>query len=94
MITHEHLQECKQTVTTEFSKLLGEHIEDEEARYERIERQLDQLMTQHKGISDDVKSLMQLFEQSKGAVTIVKWIIMGVAGFWAFVVWFNNHVRI
>ena len=69
-----------------FDLVLQQHTEDEIARYEDLKREIKELR-------ETVKSLVDIWNQTKGVVSFVKWIV-GISGsVGAFILFVKDHVK-
>ena len=69
-----------------FDLVWQQHTEDEIARYEDLKREIKELR-------ETVKSLVDIWNQTKGVVSFVKW-ILGISGsVGAFILFVKDHVK-
>jgi hypothetical protein len=62
-----------------------------------IMNQEDDIKELRKEISDlreDVNKLISLWQQSLGAIKIIKVLVLVIAPVYSLIVWFNNHVKL
>jgi len=69
-----------------FDLVLKQHTEEEIARYEDLKREIQELRA-------TVESLVNIWNQARGAISIIKWIagISGSVG--AFILFVKDHVK-
>ena len=69
-----------------FDLVLKQHTEEEIERYEDLKREIREL-------KETVESLVNIWNQARGAISIIKWIagISGSVG--AFILFVKDHVK-
>ena len=69
-----------------FDLVLKQHTEEEIARYEDLKREIQELRA-------TVESLVNIWSQARGAISVIKWIagISGSVG--AFILFVKDHVK-
>ena len=77
---------CKQSVEERITNWLKEHEDEEMAKYQTIHTQLSDVQKQLKAIHD-------LFEQGKGALTVLKWIGYAAVAVWGVSEWVRDHIK-
>lgn len=66
--------------------LLKQHTEDEIKRYEDLKKDIQDL-------KETVESLVNIWNQARGAISLIKWIV-GISGsVGAFVLFIKDHIK-
>lgn len=84
---HAEMNACREAVERDLTKVIDDHIEAEAAKYEQIHKQLTEVQQQ-------LSEITKLFEQGKGALTVLKWAGYVVAGAWAALLWGKDHLKL
>jgi len=72
---------------------MEQHIELDEVIHAEISKQLNDLRLQVNELSSDVRSLLSLFEQARGVVTFVKWLVALGSALGATILFIKDHVK-
>lgn len=72
---------------------LEQHIELDEVIHADISKQLNALQVQVNTLSTDLKTLLGLFEQARGVVTFIKWLVALGGALGATVLFIKDHVK-
>lgn len=59
----------------------------------RMEQRLDSLEQDVSEIKNDVKELLTIWTEAKGAMKLVTWIIGALAAGWAMIEWVKSHIK-
>lgn len=83
----DEMEECKDSVYDDVKSWLTTHEKLEFEKHDQIDRSISEL-------SGKVDKLINLFEQGKGALTVVKWLGSAVVGLWAIILWAKDHIHV
>ena len=72
---------------------MEQHIELDEVIHAEISKQLLALQKQVNDLSTDLRSLLALFEQARGVVTFVKWLVALGSALGATILFIKDHVK-
>jgi hypothetical protein len=72
---------------------IEQHIEIDEVIHAEISKQLNNLQAQVNDLAEDLKSLLGLFEQARGVVTFVKWLVALGSALGATILFIKDHVK-
>lgn len=67
-------------------KTLESHIEEEDKRFSELHQEI-------KDLRQDIKELTIAWQQAKGVVTFVKWIVSIAGGVTAFLLFIKDHLK-
>ena len=69
-----------------FDLVLKQHTDEEIERYEDLKREIKELR-------ETVKSLVDVWNQTKGVVSFVKWMVGIVGSVGAFILFIKDHLK-
>lgn len=72
---------------------LEQHIEIDAVIHADISKQLNDLQVQVNVLSEDLKSLLALFEQARGVVSFVKWFVALGSALGATILFIKDHIK-
>lgn len=72
---------------------MEQHIELDEVIHAEISKQLDALQVQINDLASDLKTLLALFEQARGVITFVKWLVALGSALGATILFIKDHVK-
>ena len=77
----------------ELSKFLEEHVDEERVRDALMAAKIDEMSIQIQTLTKQVESLITTWNQTKGVVSFVKWIV-GISGsVGAFILFVKDHLK-
>ncbi len=69
-----------------FDFVLKQHTDDEIERYEDLKKDIKEL-------KETVENLVSIWNQAKGAISLIKWIVAISGSFGAFILFIKDHVK-
>ena len=69
-----------------FDLVLKQHTEEEIERYEDLKKDIKEL-------KETVENLVSIWNQAKGALSLIKWIAAISGSFGAFILFIKDHVK-
>ena len=83
-MTPEDIEQSVTHVSRHIDSILKKHIEDEDAKFYRLEKQLSEL-------TKTMNAFVEAWQQAKGVITFVKWLASIAGGLTAFVLFLKDH---
>lgn len=83
-MTPEDIEQSVTHVSRHIDSILKKHIEDEDAKFYRLEKQLSEL-------TKTMNAFVEAWQQAKGVITFVKWLASIAGGLTAFVIFLKDH---
>lgn len=83
-MTPEDIEQSVTHVSSHIDSILKKHIEDEDAKFYRLEKQLSEL-------TKTMNAFVEAWQQAKGVITFVKWLASIAGGLTAFVIFLKDH---
>lgn len=77
----------------QFITELREHIGEEQIRDASMADKIQNLEDKVDKLSEDVKTLLEMWQQAKGIITFVKWMAGISGGIVAFIVFIKDHIK-
>jgi len=81
------IQECRGDLESQIKTWMDDHEKREFSKYDSLKGDILALHTQ-------VAEIARLFEQGKGALTVIKWLAAIVVALWGVIIWAKDHVRL
>lgn len=78
------IEDLEYKVRTAVEDILKAHIEDEDAKFTRLEQQLENL-------TKTMNAFVEAWQQAKGVITFVKWLASIAGGLTAFILFIKDH---
>jgi len=76
----------EQDIRREFDFLLQTHREDEAEQFALIQADIKQLRT-------DMRAFTDAWQQARGVVTFIKWVVSIAGGITAFLLFIKDHIK-
>ena len=73
-------------IKKEIDDLLSIHMQEENQKFEQLSSDIQQLR-------QDVKDLTAAWQQARGVVTFVKWLVSIAGGVTAFILFIKDHIK-
>lgn len=78
------MEEIEYKIKVAVEDILKAHIENEDAKFDRLEAQLSE-------ITKTMNAFVEAWQQAKGVITFVKWLASIAGGLTAFVLFIKDH---
>ena len=77
----------------ELSKFLEEHVDEERVRDALMSAKIDEMSKQIQTLTEQMESLVTSWNQAKGVLSFVKWVV-GISGsVGAFILFIKDHIK-
>lgn len=77
----------------ELSTFLEEHVDEERVRDAIMSAKIDEMSEQIKTLTTQMESLITAWNQAKGVVSFIKWVV-GISGsVAAFILFIKDHIK-
>lgn len=77
----------------ELSNFLGDHVDEERVRDALMSTKIDEMSEQIKTLTTQMESLITAWNQAKGVVSFIKWVV-GISGsVAAFILFIKEHIK-